>query len=72
MKDTGRKTKEHRENDAGKLFAKLFDMHMMCWGTGRERTESEYASLLTQSGWTFVQAKKPEDRAMGVVIGVKK
>ena len=23
-------------------FSKLFDIHMMCWGTGRERTEAEY------------------------------
>ena len=26
-------------------FAKLFDIHMLCWGTGRERTIAEYATL---------------------------
>lgn len=32
-------------------FAKLFDIHMMCWGTGRERTAAEYAALLHGAGW---------------------
>jgi hypothetical protein len=52
-------------------FAKLFDIHMMCWGTGRERTEEEYVGLLTKAGWKFVKALYPQDRAMGVVIGLK-
>lgn len=51
-------------------FAKLFDIHMMVWGTGRERTEEEYASLLQQAGWKFVQTWHPSSRAMGVVEGV--
>jgi hypothetical protein len=29
---------------------KLFDIHMMCWGSGREITVKEYSSLLDQSG----------------------
>jgi hypothetical protein len=32
-------------------FAKLFDIHMMCWGTGRERTRAEYAALAERAGW---------------------
>jgi hypothetical protein len=40
-------------------FAKLFDIHMMCWGTGRERTRQEYASLAAASGWNFVKAWTP-------------
>jgi len=36
-------------------FSKLFDIHMMCWGSGRERTVKEYSTLLEQSGWEYVQ-----------------
>jgi O-methyltransferase domain len=51
-------------------FAKLFDIHMMCWGSGRERTEEEYASLLDASGWRFVTCHYPSHARMGVVEGV--
>jgi hypothetical protein len=27
-------------------FSKLFDIHMMCWGAGKERTEGQYKRLL--------------------------
>ena len=49
--------------------AKLFDLHMMCWGTGRERTESEYAALFDASGWQFARVWYPTNRLMGVVEG---
>jgi O-methyltransferase domain/Dimerisation domain len=52
-------------------FAKLFDIHMMCWGTGRERTSEEYAVLLKQAGWNYVHTWFPSFGAMGVVEGVK-
>jgi hypothetical protein len=52
-------------------FSKLFDLHMMCWGTGRERTEAEYAALLEQAGWKHSQAWYPASRMMGAVEGVK-
>ena len=52
-------------------FAKLFDIHMMCWGTGRERTEDEYAALLEKAGWKYVATWYPASRAMGVVEGAK-
>src|ERR1043166_484356 len=32
-------------------FSKLFDIHMICWGTGRERTSAEYADLWASAGW---------------------
>src|SRR5262249_23269358 len=32
-------------------FSKLFDIHMMCWGSGRERTVQEYSTLLVRAGW---------------------
>lgn len=50
-------------------FSKLFDIHMMCWGSGRERTEEEYASLLKASGWHFVTCHYPLHGSMGVVEG---
>ena len=34
-------------------FAKLFDIHMMCRGTGRERTAAEYAGLMAKGGWRY-------------------
>jgi hypothetical protein len=52
-------------------FSKLFDIHMMCWGTGRERTEDEYASLLERAGWKYLATWFPSSRAMGVVEGMK-
>jgi hypothetical protein len=48
-------------------FAKLFDIHMMCWGTGRERTEAEFEGLLSRTGWEFVGSHYPDNRMMGVV-----
>jgi len=44
--------------------------HMMCWGSGRERTEGEYASLLEASGWRFVACHYPFHANMGAVEGV--
>lgn len=52
-------------------FAKLFDIHMMCWGTGRERTGAEYAALLRRAGWTYRQTWFPPTRMMGIVEGVR-
>jgi hypothetical protein len=52
-------------------FAKLFDIHMMCWGTGRERTVEEYASLLERTGWKYVHTWFPQSRMMGVVEAVR-
>lgn len=52
-------------------FAKLFDIHMMCWGTGRERTPAEYAALLERAGWTYRQTWFPPTRMMGIVEGVR-
>ena len=51
-------------------FSKLFDIHMMCWGNGQERTEKEYASLLEASGWRFVACRYPWHANMGVVEAV--
>ena len=52
-------------------FSKLFDIHMMCWGTGRERTAGEYAALLERAGWTYRETRYPPSRLMGIVIGTK-
>jgi hypothetical protein len=50
-------------------FSKLFDIHMMCWGTGRERTEEEYATLLERAGWTPIGSHYPANRLIGVIEG---
>ena len=52
-------------------FAKLFDIHMMCWGTGRERTREEYAALLGKAGWKYVTTWVPSSRAIGIIEGAK-
>jgi DNA-binding MarR family transcriptional regulator len=50
-------------------FSKLYDIHMMCWGSGRERTEAEYAGLLEASGWKPITILYPQRPLMGVVVG---
>ncbi len=52
-------------------FSKLFDIHMMCWGTGRERSADEYAKLLARAGWRHIGTWYPESRLMGLVEGAK-
>ena len=52
-------------------FAKLFDIHMMCWGTGRERTSEEYAVLLDRAGWKYVDTLHPSEGGIGVVEGMR-
>jgi O-methyltransferase domain/Dimerisation domain len=51
-------------------FSKLFDIHMMCWGTGRERTEAEYTRLLKRAGWKPSGSHYPANCQIGVVTGV--
>ena len=61
---------EHVIPDAGAPdYAALFDMHMMCWGTARERTAKEYGGLLEASGWTLQGAWFSPDGAIGVIEG---
>lgn len=63
---------EHVIPDSGAPhFAKLFDIHMMCWGTGRERTGQEYSILLEGAGWRYVRTWYPPGRMMGAVEGAK-
>jgi len=50
-------------------FAKLFDIHVMCWGTGRERTEDEYARLLEAVGWKCAGSWYPSNRLIGIIEG---
>ena len=59
---------EHVIPDTGKPdFAALFDMHMMCWGTGQERTAAEYRGLIEESGWHFAAVRYAASEAIGVV-----
>ena len=52
-------------------FSKLFDIHMMCALTGRERTEKEYGSLLESAGLRYIQTHFPQSRTIGVIEGTK-
>lgn len=52
-------------------FSKLFDIHMLCWGTGRERTLEEYTRLLQQSGWKFAKVHYPSNGMIGIIEGIK-
>ncbi len=40
-------------------FAKRLDMTMLVHLGGRERTESEYASLFERAGWEHVETYEP-------------
>src|SRR5207237_9677910 len=51
-------------------FSKLFDIHMMCWGAGRERAEAEYESLLQRTGWKSTSSRYPANRQMGLTTGL--
>ena len=53
-------------------FGKIFDVHMMCWGTGRERTEAEYIHLLERAGWRHADSHYPSNRMMGMIEGTVK
>ena len=44
-------------------FSKLFDIHMMCVASGKERTVDEYSTLLEQSGWKYVQTLHPHKQS---------
>lgn len=48
-------------------FSKLYDIHMMCWGSGRERTEKEYAQLLENAGWRLRETRHTRDGQLGVI-----
>lgn len=50
-------------------LASLFDMHMMCWGTGRERTAKEYQDLLRRSGWIPAAVWSAPGNVIGVIEG---
>jgi len=46
-------------------------VQLLCWGTGRERTQEEYVALLEKAGWKYVATWFPASHAMGVVEGSK-
>ena len=50
-------------------FSKLFDIHMMCWGAGKERTEGQYNGLLEDAGWKALGCYYPANRLIGVIVG---
>jgi len=52
-------------------FSKLFDIHMMCVASGKERTAEEYADLLKRAGWKFTKTLHSHSGLMGVTKGNK-
>jgi predicted transcriptional regulator len=52
-------------------FSKLFDIDMMCWGPGRERTLKEYTDLLHSAGWDYVTIWSPPRGSISVIEGKK-
>ncbi|HSA73868.1 MAG TPA: methyltransferase [Nitrososphaeraceae archaeon] len=50
-------------------FSKIFDIHMMCVASGRERTIDEYVQLLKNSGWKHGNTFHSRSGSMGVVVG---
>jgi predicted transcriptional regulator len=52
-------------------FSKLFDIHMMCAASGKERTTEEYAELLKSAGWKHANTFHSRSGLMGVIEGKK-
>lgn len=54
-------------NTAAPHLASLYDVQMIAWTQGRERTVAEYTELLTQSGWTAIETQFTENELLGAV-----
>ena len=52
-------------------FSKLFDIHMMCVATGKERTVEEYVDLLKKTGWKHANTFHSQSGLMGIIEGKK-
>ncbi len=50
-------------------FSKLFDIHMMCALTGRERTAEEHAELLAAGGWRYEGLRQAPGALQSVIVG---
>ncbi|MSO20130.1 MAG: hydroxyneurosporene methyltransferase [Acidobacteria bacterium] len=48
-------------------FSKLYDIHMMCWGDGQERSVKQYGELLGQAGWKLQGFRALPAVEMGIV-----
>ncbi|WP_083867367.1 methyltransferase [Natrialba taiwanensis] len=48
-------------------FGALYDIQMIVWTTGRERTPDEYASLLEQSGWEHNETTFGKNNLLGAI-----
>jgi hypothetical protein len=64
---------EHVQPESGSPdYAFLYDMHMLCWGGGRERSEAEYVDLLRRAGWSHAATWYAPNEILGVVEGAKR
>lgn len=48
-------------------FPSLYDIQMITWTRGRERTSNEYTDLLARSGWTVTEILFTENKRLGAV-----
>jgi hypothetical protein len=48
-------------------FSKLYDIHMMCWGQGRERSALQYEELLSAAGWQAGKLRPMPSVEMGII-----
>ncbi|MFC7249292.1 methyltransferase [Halomicroarcula sp. GCM10025324] len=48
-------------------LSKLFDIHMMVSGTGKERTEAEYAELFEKAGFEHAETHQTDEIPMAIV-----
>ncbi len=48
-------------------FGSLYDMQMIVWADGRERTVDEYKSLLNRSGWKHTETNFSENKLLGAI-----
>jgi hypothetical protein len=59
-----------RPRSSRAAFRQLFDIHMMCWGTGRKRTEAEFIELLATTGWRHTATYQAPGSFISVIAGV--
>lgn len=75
--------REHAPNDARLVlfehvipdsqsphFGTFYDMQMIVWTNGRERTTDEYVELLNQSGWMHINTQFSNNQLLGAVQAV--
>jgi len=58
-------------SDGKPHISKLMDVHMMCWGNGRERTREEFVEIYAKSGWVLTEILPGTVSGLSLIIGKK-